>query len=63
MKPLGSQDNYVGGILLTSRILRVAKGDVMLKNTHGVVLHLKSPGSEGCARDLGIEGVDVPLEK
>jgi len=33
--------------MMTSRILRVAKGDVVLKNTHGVVLHLKSPGSEG----------------
>lgn len=42
---------------------KMGKGDVVLKNTKGVVLHLKSPGSEGYALDLGVEGVDVRLEK
>jgi hypothetical protein len=39
------------------------KGDAVLKNTKGVVLHLKSPSSEGYALDLGVEGVDVRLEQ
>jgi hypothetical protein len=42
---------------------KMGKGDVVLKNDKGVVLHLKSPGSEGYALDLGVEGVDVRLEK
>ena len=42
---------------------KLGKGDVVLKNTKGVVLHLKSPSSEGFALDLGVEGVDVRLEK
>jgi len=49
--------------MMTSRILRVAKRGVVLKNTNGMVLHLKSPASEGFALDLGVEGVDVRLEK
>jgi hypothetical protein len=42
---------------------KVGKGDVVLKNDKGVTLHLKSPSSEGYALDIGVEGVDVRMEK
>jgi hypothetical protein len=39
------------------------KGDFWLENEHGVKLRLKSPESKGVALDLGVEGVDIRLEK
>jgi len=42
---------------------KLSMGDVVLKNALGVALHLKSPGSEGFDLGLGIEGMNVRLEK
>jgi hypothetical protein len=39
------------------------KGDFWLVNDKGVKLRLKSPSSMGVALDLGVEGVDIRLEK
>jgi hypothetical protein len=39
------------------------KGDFWMKNDKGVYLRLKSPSSKGLALDLGVEGVDIRMEK
>ncbi len=38
-----------------------SKGDVVMKNDKGVVLHLKS-AAQGIALDLGVEGMKVRME-
>lgn len=40
---------------------KVNKGDFVMKNDKGVVLHLKS-GAEGFALDLGVEGLKITME-
>ncbi|MGD8842434.1 MAG: hypothetical protein PVJ83_03075 [Gammaproteobacteria bacterium] len=40
---------------------KLNKGDFVMKNDKGVVLHLKS-GAEGFALDLGVEGLKITLE-
>jgi len=39
----------------------VGKGDFVMKNDKGVILHLKA-GAEGVALDLGVEGLKVTME-
>jgi len=41
---------------------KLNKGDFVMKNDKGVVLHLKS-GAEGFALDLGVEGLKITMEK
>ena len=38
-----------------------SKGDTVMKNDEGVVLHLKS-AAQGIALDLGVEGMKVTLK-
>ena len=38
-----------------------SKGDFVMKNDKGVILHLKS-GAQGIALDLGVEGLKITME-
>jgi hypothetical protein len=42
-------------------IAKASKGDFVMKNDKGVVLHLKS-GAKGLALDLGVEGLKITME-
>ena len=42
-------------------VAKVGKGDVVMRNDKGVVLHLKAADT-GLALDLGVEGVTITME-
>ena len=42
-------------------VAKAGKGDFVMKNNKGVVLHLKA-GNKGLALDLGVEGLKIRME-
>jgi len=61
---LESMDDFPGiyGVAEAGVTLgNASKGDVVMKNDKGVIIHLKS-GAQGIALDLGVEGMKVTLE-
>ena len=42
-------------------VAKAGKGDVVMRNDNGVVLHLKA-ADKGLALDLGVEGVTITME-
>jgi hypothetical protein len=42
-------------------VAKVGKGDFVMKNDKGVVMHLKA-GDKGLALDLGVEGLKITME-
>lgn len=47
---------------LGATVAKAGKGDFVMKNDKGVVLHLKA-GAKGLALDMGVEGLKISLEK
>ncbi len=61
---LESVDDFAGvyGVAEAGATLgNASKGDYVMKNDKGVVLHLKS-AAQGIALDLGVEGMKITLE-
>jgi hypothetical protein len=61
LKDIGDFAGVYGVAEVGAAFAKVSKGDFVMKNRKGVVLHLKS-GAEGFALDLGVEGLKITLE-
>jgi hypothetical protein len=61
---LDNVDDFAGiyGVAEAGATLgNASKGDIVMKNDKGVVLHLKS-AAQGIALDLGVEGMKITME-
>ena len=62
LKDVADFPGVYGVAELGATVAKAGKGDFVMKNDKGVILHLKA-GEKGLALDLGVEGLKITLEK
>jgi hypothetical protein len=61
LKDIADFPGVYGVAEVGATVAKAGKGDFVMKNDKGVVLHLKA-GAQGFALDLGVEGLKITLE-